>query len=309
VVSGVLFDAKTLDNSNRTNHEGDCPMRDRSFVAFLAFLAISLVASQADDLAQESTETATQRNADSGASGFIVGHPFAATKYARRVKALPEGKEQFIANERYPIKIARDEKGRIMMQKIGDELLPECDQLKQHDPPPCPAWGIFVIDPVARTDTHWLEGERAYHGAVAIPLSQDQLEEAAHVTSEMPELAPDIDTDASSVTTMDLGNKTIEGILAHGVRTTVIYPVGHTTNKAPVTWIHEAWIAPEMKLIVRVVEGYPSGEETVWGLERISLSPDSALFQPPGDYELQHRKNSIPWTGHDFETLKAWFAK
>jgi hypothetical protein len=43
---------------------------------------------------------------------------------------LPDGKKQFIKNERYPVQIARDSEGRLMMQYIdSNALAPECDQL------------------------------------------------------------------------------------------------------------------------------------------------------------------------------------
>jgi hypothetical protein len=280
-----------------------------SVLLLLCVVAPLAIGTLLDARTQDSAGTAAAPNGDDGALGFVAGHPFAATKFARRVRVSPDGKEQFISNERYPIRIARDESGRVMMQRIETESLPECDKLELREPPPCPVWGIFVIDPAARTDTHWLEGERAYHGAVTIPLSQAQLEEAGRVTSDVPDVPPDVDTDASSVTTTDLGDKSIDGISAHGVRTTVIYPAGHAANKAPITWIHEVWTASELKLIVRVVEGDPHGEETVWGVEKVSLRPDLALFQPPSDYELEHRKSPGPWSGHDFEQLKTWFAK
>jgi len=46
----------------------------------------------------------------------------------------------------------------------------------------------------------------------------------------------------------------------------------------------------------------------MWGLRKISLSADPALFQPPADYEAQHRK-SDQYTVHDFEYLDSWFSK
>jgi hypothetical protein len=281
------------------------PIISLSYVGMVVFAALNPPFASA----QDSAVNALQSGNDSASSGFIVGHPFSATKYARRVKVSPDGKEQFIANDRYPLRIARDENGRIMMQHVPEDLLSECGRLEQLEPPPCPVEGYFVIDPEAQTDTHWLEGERATSSAVTMPLRQDQLEEAARDTSEVPDIPPDVDSDASTVTAKDLGDKTIDGVTAHGVRTTVVYPAGHAANKVPITWIHEVWIAPEMKLVVRVVEGDPQGEETIWGLEKISLHPGSELFQPPEAYETQHRKTSVPWSENDFKTLQSWFVK
>jgi hypothetical protein len=90
-------------------------------------------------------------------SPLIVGHPFTAINYARRVKVLPDGKLQFIRNQRYPTRIARDADGRLMMQGIhSDQLQSECDRLDLPVPPVCPSWDVIVIDPVAHTVTHGL---------------------------------------------------------------------------------------------------------------------------------------------------------
>jgi hypothetical protein len=67
---------------------------------------------------------------DDGAK-IVVAKPFTANKYARRVRVLPNSKLQFLHNERYPMRIARDASGRLMMQVIhSDELSPECDRLE-----------------------------------------------------------------------------------------------------------------------------------------------------------------------------------
>jgi len=75
------------------------------------------------------------------------------------------------------------------------------------------------------------------------------------------------------------------------------------------TRIHEVWASAEMQIIVRVIDGDPNGEETVWGLEKISLAPDGALFRPPEGYDMTHREYSDLWAAGDFEKLKTWFEK
>lgn len=63
-----------------------------------------------------------------------------------------------------------------------------------------------------------------------------------------------------------------------------------------------------MNLIVRVIDGDPNGVETVWGLEKITLQPDSDLFQPPEGYAMQHLTTD-QWAIHDFEDLGSWFSE
>lgn len=175
-------------------------------------------------------------------------------------------------------------------------------------PPACPSWDVFVIDPGSRLVTHWPDGELAAHVAVDMPLSQEHLELAARLTSEIPNQEPEPDTDATRVSKEDLGDRVIDGIRAHGLRTTITYPVGHSRNQVPTSRIHELWISPELKLIVRAIDGDPNGVERIWGLEKISLEPDPSLFVPPDGYEMQHQKSDT-WAEQDFEELKSWFEK
>jgi hypothetical protein len=217
---------------------------------------------------------------------------------------LPNGDLRFIRNERYPTKIARDSQGRIMMQLIdSEELSPECDQLRLQTPPTCPAWTVFVVDPVAHTLAHWSEGEMGARVTVDMPLADSDLERAIQSTSELPELPVAFNSDSGKVRRVDLGSRAIDGIPAHGVRTTI-----ESRDSHRIASIHEIWIAKEMKLIVRVIDGDPSGVETVWGLEKVSTHPDSALFRVPAGYELQHQISDV-WAAHDFEYLRTWFEK
>lgn len=244
-----------------------------------------------------------------GAPRILVGHPFTAIKYARRVRILPNGKLLFIRNERYPTQVARDADGRLMMQVIDSADLPsECDRLDLQEPPVCPVWGVFVIDPVAHTMAHWPEGEISGRVAVDFPLTPSRQQEAAELTSVPPELGPDFTDEDGKMTKLDLGSKDIEGIHSHGVRWTLQYDANQDGGVTQRTRIFEVWTSPEMDLIVRVTDGDPNGEETVWGLEKISLAPDASLFRPPDGFAMQHQRVDR-WSAQDFEVLKSWFQK
>lgn len=250
------------------------------------------------------------------ASSLIVGHPFTAIKYARQFKVLPGGKLQFLRNDHYPVRIARDADGRLMMQVLKtDPENPECHWLDTLVPPVCPSWHIFVIDPVANKVTHWIEGELGNHGAVDFPLTQARLQDAVDSTTALPSLKPDFTDEDGKMSTADLGDRTIDGLAAHGTRWTLLYDVNQDGQAVERTRIHEVWTSQQMQLIVRVIDGDPYGEETIWGLEKISLNPDPALFRPPDDYQMEHRKSDgLAETHHgfvdeDFEALQEWFAQ
>lgn len=262
---------------------------------------------------QELAPTSADSNVNGDGAGLVVGHPFSAVKYARTVRVLPDGKQQFIRNDRYPAQIARDADGRVMMQKRPtDHLSPECEHLEVPVPPACPTFGSLIIDPVSHTVTSWLEGEFACHCGLDFPLSEARLEYTIHATTDVPDIPPPFTDEDGKVSTEDLGDRLLEGVQAHGVRSTLRYTKTDLGETIQVVRIHEVWTAPEMKLIVRVVDGDPNGIETVWGLEKISLSPDPSLFQPPPDYPLQHDKTdpeTARYTWHDFEYLESWFAE
>jgi hypothetical protein len=274
-----------------------------------ALICLTLpVARTAPIMGQDMEPKVDLRISGEGAAGLVLGHPFTAIKYSRRVRVLPDGKRQFLRNERYPTRIARDADGRLMMQVIhSDDLNPECDRLELPIPPICPSWGVQVIDPVAHRTAHWVEGEIGAHVAVDFPFPPTRLEEAAESTSNLPELRPDFTEEDGKVSMVDLGNKDIEGIQAHGVRWTLRYDANQDGATVRRTRIHEVWTSAPMQLIIRVVNGDPNGEETVWGLKKISVAPEAGLFRPPDGYEMGHR--SVDENDQDYEYLKTWFEK
>jgi len=247
---------------------------------------------------------------DQGSSTAIMvtGQAFSAIKYSRKVRVLSDEKKQFIRNEHYPVQLARDSEGRVRRQNLENPL-PECAQPTMPVPPICPGWGVYLFDPVAHTAATWTEGERAMHGAVFTLLSSAQMEEVERSTSVVPIDELKFDSELASIKTEQLGEKVIEGVRATGMRTTMVYPIGHSGNKAPITRIHEVWTSAEMRLVIRTIDGDPNGEESVSGLEKISLDPDPGLFQPPDRYEIQHMEPRCFSLRAYLSRLADWFAK
>jgi hypothetical protein len=224
---------------------------------------------------------------------------------------LPGGKQQFLRNEQYPGKLARDSEGRVRV-KFVDETQGQCDQPAMIVPPPCAAWSAVVFDPILAKVTHWGEGEIAAHVAVVIFPAVAQIVEAEVATSNLPEDCGVQAENGAEVTTQNLGNKVIDGISATGARVTSVIPAGHFGNKDPITRIHEVWTSTETKLVVKTIDGDPNGEETISGLDHVSFAPDAALFQPPEGYEIQVR-NEPEFLGRffdgDLHELAKWFVK
>lgn len=90
----------------------------------------------------------------------------------------------------------------------------------------------------------------------------------------------------------DLGTQMIDGLWAHGTRTTTTIPVNAQGNDRPLVMISDNWFSDELKLQVLSKRSDPRSGETTDRLTNIDRSePDPALFRPPADYtitESQH---------------------
>jgi hypothetical protein len=84
-----------------------------------------------------------------------------------------------------------------------------------------------------------------------------------------------------------LGTRTIEGVLAEGVRSTRILPVDSEDNDRPISIVNETWTSVELKEIVLSKHIDPRSGEATQRLTNISLAdPAASLFQPPPDYSV-----------------------
>lgn len=252
-------------------------------------LLLALLASGANCAVAQNDESSAPVT---GNASVIAGHPFTATQFSRRVRVQQDGKLQFIRNEHYPGHLARDSEGRVRVEIIDDPPS-ECNRPELKEPPPCPAWGVSVFDLVTQFVIVWPAGEIGAHIAITRKLTPDEASVVEAATSEMPDLAipardlRELRAEGARIRTEKLGEKEIDGVLASGVRTTIVLPPD-SSGRAPATRIHEVWTSPEMRLVLRVIDGDPAGEEVISGLEHISLVADASLFQPPEGYQMQH---------------------
>lgn len=85
----------------------------------------------------------------------------------------------------------------------------------------------------------------------------------------------------------DLGTTTIEGVEAHGTRTTWTTPAGEIGNDAPLVRTEESWWGTGIGLLLRQVNDDPQSGKTTREVVDLSLTdPDPGLFQPPEGYEV-----------------------
>jgi hypothetical protein len=96
-------------------------------------------------------------------------------------------------------------------------------------------------------------------------------------------------------TTEQLGQKTIEGVLAEGTRTTTIIPAGAIGNEQPIQVISEQWFSPDLQVLVSTRHSDPRSGETVYRLVNIVRGEqDRALFEVPADYTIKESRARQP---------------
>ena len=85
-----------------------------------------------------------------------------------------------------------------------------------------------------------------------------------------------------------LGGKTIAGVYAEGVRTTITYPVGSIGNDKPVVNVREIWTAPDLKIVMLTTDDDPrNGLQSTEVTDLVRAEPDPALFLPPEGYTIR----------------------
>ena len=92
---------------------------------------------------------------------------------------------------------------------------------------------------------------------------------------------------ASSTKTEDLGQQTIEGVVAQGTRTTAVIPAGQIGNERDVNIVSERWFSQELGVVVMSKHSDPRMGETVYKLTNVNRSePLHSMFEVPADYTV-----------------------
>ena len=85
-----------------------------------------------------------------------------------------------------------------------------------------------------------------------------------------------------------LPDRSIEGVLATGIRRTTTIAKGAIGNEQPIKIVSEEWTSPELQILVLTDHNDPRTGRSTYRLLKISrLEPDPALFQVPADYTIQ----------------------
>ena len=90
--------------------------------------------------------------------------------------------------------------------------------------------------------------------------------------------------------TEKLESRIIEGVLAEGMRTTLVIPAGEFDNEKAMEITQERWYSPELKAVVLMRHNDPRFGETTFRLTNINRGdPEASLFQIPANYKVKER--------------------
>lgn len=237
-------------------------------------------------------------------STIITGRPFSAIKFTRKIHIEKDGTAVTIAERSHAL-VARNADGQVFMADSAGSVNEPCDLPGMGTLPVCTIWRVLIFDPNEGVMWHWVDGaqadERQY---VEVKLSGDQIEDAERLTSAIS--IPRTDQPEPSVSTQDLGEQDIQGIPARGVRTITLH---NDTKGVQKVMVHEVWTSDQMGLVLKVVDGDPEGDETISGLDHISLAPSRVLFQLPSERILHNWKNNSNYADDDVARLANWLVR
>ncbi len=231
--------------------------------------------------------------------GTVTGAPYSAEEVTENVQTLADGTH--ISQPAPKVKYYRDSQGRTRTERTFP--LPAGASAAGVDALAL----IEIFDPVSgarftlEPRTHTAR-KISFPAPPPPPPPNSANASANRVTRILPAFAPAPPASASAeqaprpqLSRESLGTQTIEGVLAEGSRTTVVYPIGAVGNDRPITTISETWMSPELKTVVLSKNSDPRNGDSTTRLTNISRSePDSSLFQIPADYDVFDPQVAIP---------------
>ena len=231
------------------------------------------------------------------AGNVLTGAPYSAEQVTEHVQTLSDGSH--ITQQPQTTKFYRDSQGRTRTERSAP--LPPGFLGKGVDAPVF----IEISDPVSGVRyTFDSKGHTAHKSAIhpVMPPPPAASANSATPASRAVRILPAIVPAPSGAVQQDpstrpqfshesLGAQTIEGVLAEGIRTTAVYPVGAVGNDRQLVTTTEVWTSPELKTVVLSKTTDPRSGDSTMRLTNISRAePDASLFQPPPDYEIAEPK-------------------
>jgi hypothetical protein len=173
----------------------------------------------------------------------VTGKPLSATEERRTVQILADGTRiQNVVTD----KLFRDDEGRTLVRRADGSGM--------------------IHDPVQSAPDQIGANGNAVH---TLPARYD---------GPLPTVA----TSHLPVSEEDLGYQSVNGVTAHGSRTTTTIPAGQIGNDRPLHIVSERWYSDDLQIYVKTVDSDPRAGETIYQLTDIHQgAPDPALFRHP----------------------------
>jgi len=206
---------------------------------------------------------------------LLVNAPFSGQDLVESAQTLADG-SHVTQPSRAGQKVWRDSQGRIRVETslLGGGPLTQAKgsvTLVEILDPTTSA--IFIMDDITRV----------VHRVKATVVQPRNVEQG--LTAALPPALPNAPKLQTS--TQDLGTQTMQGVLAHGLRTTTVIPPGARGNDGPLTTSRETWYSPDLNLILSTAINGGTGATSTNSVANLSRNePDPALFTIPLDYKL-----------------------
>jgi hypothetical protein len=218
--------------------------------------------------------------------GTVTGAPYSAEEVTEHVQTLADGTH--ISQPSPKVKYYRDSQGRTRTERtfpLPAGVGPAAE---------APAL-IEIFDPVSGA-RYTLEPRNHTAREISFPpppppppsnsatVSPTRVARVAPVFASAPATlsASDARAQRPQVSRESLGTQTVEGVLAEGSRTTVVYPIGAVGNDRPITTISETWMSPELRTVVLSKNSDPRNGDSTTRLTNISRSePDACCSRSP----------------------------
>ena len=238
-----------------------------------------------------------------GPGAVVQGAPYSATIVNESTQTLADGNRIV---QRVTGNTARDSQGRTRQ----DMSLPMIGNMSAANAPHL----VFIQDPVAHTGYTLNLTDKTAHKMPMPPMAaalMGQKSIVGPVTTQAVQAGAiggrsiaiadggvagpgpmvfktQIKDEPGEIKTEDLGTTTMQGIEAHGVRTTRTIAAGEIGNDRPIEIVTEVWTSPELQTIVFSKRSDPrTGEQTFQLTNIVRSEPDPSQFTVPPDFKLE----------------------
>lgn len=221
-------------------------------------------------------------SAEAGIPGKVVkGAPYTATSVTETVQTLSDGNR--ITNT-MTASLARDSEGRTRRE----QSLPAIGPWASEGAAPKM---VTINDPVAGVN-YMLDDRnktaRKMPSNLGVMFDRKvRAEASATASGEKMVVHRMLGVDSVEPKPEQLGQRSIEGLTADGVRTTMTLSAGSVGNERPLSIVDERWYSPELQVAVMTRHSDPRMGETTFRMTNVSRSePAASLFEVPRDYKI-----------------------